>query len=46
MNTDNGGMYLEGSPNVAGNQARFVAYEAEWKQPDFHVWNLQHEYVH
>ncbi|NRA84279.1 MAG: collagenase, partial [Gammaproteobacteria bacterium] len=46
MNTDNGGMYLEGSPSVDGNQARFVAYEAEWKQPDFHVWNLQHEYVH
>ena len=46
MNTNNGGMYLEGNPDVVGNQARFVAYEAEWKQPDFHVWNLQHEYVH
>lgn len=46
MDTNNGGMYLEGSPTVDGNQARFVAYEAEWKQPDFHVWNLQHEYVH
>jgi len=46
MNTDNGGMYLEGYPDKVDNQARFVAYEAEWKQPDFHVWNLQHEYVH
>ncbi|MCL1093818.1 M9 family metallopeptidase [Shewanella kaireitica] len=44
--TNNGGMYLEGSPAGLKNQARFIAYEAEWRQPDFHVWNLQHEYVH
>ncbi|BAJ03688.1 M9 family metallopeptidase [Shewanella violacea] len=44
--TNNGGMYLEGSPAGLKNQARFIAYEAEWRRPDFHVWNLQHEYVH
>ncbi|WP_394201398.1 collagenase [Shewanella waksmanii] len=44
--TNNGGMYLEGSPAGLKNQARFIAYEAEWRVPDFHVWNLQHEYVH
>ncbi|MGL5395260.1 MAG: M9 family metallopeptidase [Shewanella sp.] len=46
INTNNGGMYLEGSPAGLKNQARFIAYEAEWRRPDFHVWNLQHEYVH
>ncbi|MCE9687602.1 M9 family metallopeptidase [Shewanella sp. AS16] len=46
INTDNGGMYLEGSPASLKNQARFIAYEAEWRSPDFHIWNLQHEYVH
>ncbi|WP_282131825.1 M9 family metallopeptidase [Pseudoalteromonas aliena] len=46
IRTDNGGMYLEGSPSSKKNQARFIAYEADWKRPDFHIWNLQHEYVH
>lgn len=46
INTNNGGMYLEGAPINEKNQARFIAYEAEWMQPEFHVWNLQHEYVH
>lgn len=46
ISTDNGGMYLEGAPASEKNQARFIAYEADWKRPDFHVWNLQHEYVH
>lgn len=46
IDTNNGGMYLEGSPAGLKNQARFIAYEAEWRRPDFHVWNLQHEYVH
>ncbi|GAA6171297.1 hypothetical protein NBRC116592_09670 [Colwellia sp. KU-HH00111] len=46
INTDNGGMYLEGAPSAQNNQARFIAYEAEWKRPNFHVWNLQHEFVH
>jgi hypothetical protein len=46
ISTNNGGMYLEGAPSVDKNQARFIAYEADWKRPNFHVWNLQHEYVH
>lgn len=46
MNTDNGGMYLEGDPSVPGNQARFIAHEASWLRPAFSVWNLEHEYVH
>jgi microbial collagenase len=46
IDTNNGGMYLEGDPSVVGNQARFVAHEAEWLRPSFDVWNLTHEYVH
>ncbi|GAA3006624.1 hypothetical protein GCM10020229_18010 [Kitasatospora albolonga] len=46
ISTDNGGMYLEGKPEAAGNQPRFVAYEAEWLRPDFQIWNLNHEYTH
>lgn len=46
IDTNNGGMYLEGSPTVAGNQARFIAYEAEWLRPTFKVWNLEHEGNH
>ncbi|MFF1279038.1 collagenase [Streptomyces marokkonensis] len=46
INTNNGGMYLEGNPSAAGNQARFIAYEAEWVRPDFEIWNLNHEYTH
>lgn len=44
--TNNGGIYLEGNPSQAGNQARFLAYEAEWVRPAFQVWNLNHEYTH
>lgn len=43
---NNGGIYLEGDPSQPGNQARFLAYEAEWLRPSFEVWNLTHEYVH
>jgi microbial collagenase len=43
--TDNGGIYLEGEPDQPGNQARFIAYRADWLT-DFQVWNLTHEYVH
>ncbi|MDB2386903.1 collagenase [Shewanella sp.] len=39
--SDNGGMYLEGLPRRADNQAEFVAYEREGN-----VWNLNHEYIH
>ncbi|WP_020392515.1 collagenase [Kribbella catacumbae] len=46
IDTNNGGMYLEGNPAAAGNQARFIAYEAEWLRPIFAVWNLNHEYTH
>ncbi|MES2129074.1 MAG: collagenase [Pseudomonadota bacterium] len=46
ISTDNGGMYLEGEPDVVGNQARFIAHEASWLRPTFKVWNLEHEFVH
>ncbi|GGP97096.1 collagenase [Streptomyces roseolilacinus] len=46
IDTNNGGMYLEGDPAAAGNQPRFIAYEAEWLRPAFHIWNLNHEYTH
>lgn len=47
IDTNNGGMYLEGNPSATSNQARFIAYEAEWLQPQrFEIWNLTHEYVH
>ncbi|WP_082859343.1 collagenase [Microbulbifer sp. Q7] len=46
INTNNGGMFLEGDPGEQGNQARFIAFEAFWKDPDFSIWNLEHEYVH
>ncbi|MBE1562129.1 collagenase [Nonomuraea africana] len=46
IDTNNGGMYLEGDPSKPGNQARFIAYEAEWLRPDFQIWNLNHEYTH
>lgn len=46
IDTNNGGMYLEGDPAQAGNQARFIAHEASWLRPQFKIWNLEHEYVH
>ncbi|MET9658390.1 M9 family metallopeptidase [Streptomyces sp. NPDC006510] len=46
IDTNNGGMYLEGDPKAEGNQPRFIAYEAEWARPDFQIWNLNHEYTH
>jgi microbial collagenase len=46
INTNNGGMYLEGNPADSSNQARFIAYEAEWLRPTFEIWNLTHEYIH
>ncbi|MEU0520040.1 collagenase [Streptosporangium sp. NPDC006007] len=46
IDTNNGGMYLEGNPAVAGNQPRFIAYEADWLRPTFAIWNLNHEYTH
>ncbi|MFJ2781946.1 collagenase [Kitasatospora sp. NPDC087315] len=46
IDVDNGGMYEEGDPAKAGNQARFIAHEASWLRPDFQIWNLNHEYTH
>jgi microbial collagenase len=46
IDTNNGGMYLEGTPSDPANQARFIAYQATWLQPEFVVWNLNHEYIH
>lgn len=46
IDTNNGGMYLEGNPASSSNQARFIAYEAEWLRPQFEIWNLTHEMVH
>ena len=51
IDTNNGGMYLEGNPDQDGNQARFIAYERTWRLPEestlpFAIWNLEHEYVH
>jgi microbial collagenase len=44
--TDNGGLYLEGDPSVAGDQATFFAYEDVPARPTFDIWNLRHEYIH
>ncbi|MFF8408854.1 M9 family metallopeptidase [Streptomyces omiyaensis] len=46
IDVDNGGMYEEGDPSAAGNQARFIAHEASWLRPAFEIWNLHHEYTH
>ncbi|MGW7417364.1 collagenase [Streptomyces sp. NPDC054863] len=46
IDVDNGGMYEEGNPAAPGNQARFIAHEAQWLRPDFQIWNLNHEYTH
>lgn len=45
IQTNNGGMYIEGKPSKPGNQATFYSFKAFWKE-DFSVWNLEHEYVH
>ncbi|MBQ4852668.1 collagenase [Pseudoalteromonas sp. MMG012] len=44
--TDNGGLYLEGDPSKAGDQATFFAYEEVPARPIFDIWNLRHEYIH
>lgn len=46
INTNNGGIYIEGTPSTPGNQASFFAHEASWLRPEFSIWNLEHEYVH
>ena len=50
--TDNGGMYLEGTPSAQGNQARFIAMQCpdSWLggscQYIDQIYNLRHEFVH
>lgn len=46
ISTNNGGVYLEGSPHIIGNQARLIAHQASWMRPQFRIWNLEHEYLH
>ena len=46
ISTDNGGMYLEGTPSAPNNQASFFAFRQWWIEPEFAIWNLNHEYVH
>ncbi|GAA5646647.1 M9 family metallopeptidase [Vibrio proteolyticus] len=46
IDTNNGGMYLEGDPSQPGNVPNFIAYEASYANPDHYIWNLEHEYVH
>ncbi|GLX79116.1 hypothetical protein tinsulaeT_24560 [Thalassotalea insulae] len=46
INTNNGGMYIEGDAEDPNNQASFYAHEADWLRPEFVIWNLEHEYVH
>lgn len=46
IHTDNGGMYIEGTPQNPDNIATFYSYEQFWARPEFKVWNLNHEYVH
>ncbi|MFB6890937.1 collagenase [Kitasatospora sp. NPDC056327] len=44
--TNNGGIYLEGDPSAAGNQARFLAYEEPAPGGGSQIRNLNHEYTH
>ncbi|MCX5207038.1 collagenase [Streptomyces sp. NBC_00237] len=46
IDTNNGGMYLEGDPAAQGNQPRFIAYEQAASDGAFQIWNLNHEYTH
>ncbi|KVZ58177.1 collagenase [Burkholderia ubonensis] len=46
IDTNNGGMYLEGDPSAPDNRARMIMHEASWLRPRFAVWNLEHEFTH
>ncbi len=46
IDTNNGGMYLEGDPAKTGNQPRFICYERTDVSPGWQIWNLNHEYTH
>lgn len=45
MDSNNGGIYIEGEPEKEGNQARFYAYISGYGD-NFDVWNLEHEFTH
>lgn len=51
-NTNNGGIYLEGDPSIAGNIPRFHAMQCPQSWVGFscdtagEVYNLEHEYIH
>lgn len=49
IDTNNGGVYLEGEPSKVGNVANFVAFQLapdESSHPTHRVWNLEHEFIH
>lgn len=47
IDTNNGGIYIEGNPAQPGNQARFFAYEVGTSgSSNWQIWNLHHEYIH
>jgi hypothetical protein len=52
ISTDNGGMYLEGTPTAEGNKARFIAMQCPdtWLggscQYIDQIYNLRHEFTH
>jgi len=46
IQTNNGGMYIEGTPSDPQNQATFYSFRAFWLADTKRVWNLNHEYVH
>ncbi|WP_412538872.1 collagenase [Longispora sp. K20-0274] len=47
IDTNNGGMYLEGDPAAPGNLPNFVAYQDSFDNGfPARIWNLNHEYTH
>ncbi|WP_168204230.1 collagenase [Aliikangiella coralliicola] len=45
IDTNNGGMYLEGDPTVPGNQARYITYITD-DGSNWWIMNLSHEFNH
>jgi len=45
IDTNNGGLYLEGNPADPQNQPRYFAYQ-QVTDNKWWVWNLEHEYTH
>ncbi len=46
IDTNNGGLSIEGDPSQVGNVAHFYCYHAEWITADWEIWNLWHEFTH